>query len=506
MILKKYCITFSNVIFFSFILTTLLISPVMCVKSEEFKKCNQSGFCTRQRAYADLVEKTNTQNASPYKIIPNSIEFNKKEGLITAKVLKTANSTLDNAAPLEVYFKLQLILLKSGSVRMKIEEAEDSIKTRFDVSTYALENNNPEPTKKIDTKNDQNSSIYTFNDDNNNRTSLILTYSPFKVELVRDGQIVLAFNQNGYFNYEEHRLKEEPKTEEENETNKEEGSNNDNDNTKKEETQDSNENENENKEETQKQQNEDDNMSEEEKQKQNEINELIENVQKDMWSETFRSHTDTKPYGPESIGFDITFPGFKNVYGIPQHTSPLSLKTTKNGDGYDEPYRLYNLDVFEYILDSPMAIYGSIPFMLAHKKDQSAGFLFINASEMWIDIEKSNAATFTHWMAESGKLDIIFFVGKTPKDVITSYMNIAGKPPLPQYFATAYHQCRWNYNDEADVLSVDQKFDEYGIPYDVIWLDIEHTDGKRYFTWDYTKFPDPIALQKKLADKGRKVM
>jgi len=178
----------------------------------------------------------------------------------------------------------------------------------------------------------------------------------------------------------------------------------------------------------------------------------------------------------------------------------------RNGDGYDEPYRLYNLDVFEYILDSPMAIYGSIPFMLAHKKDQSAGFLFINASEMWIDIEKSNAATFTHWMAESGKLDIIFFVGKTPKDVITSYMNIAGKPPLPQYFATAYHQCRWNYNDEADVLSVDQKFDEYGIPYDVIWLDIEHTDGKRYFTWDYTKFPDPIALQKKLADKGRKMV
>ena len=28
--------------------------------------------------------------------------------------------------------------------------------------------------------------------------------------------------------------------------------------------------------------------------------------------------------------------------------------------------------------------------------------------------------------------------------------------------------------------SVDAKFDENDIPYDVIWLDIEHTDGKRY--------------------------
>ena len=34
-----------------------------------------------------------------------------------------------------------------------------------------------------------------------------------------------------------------------------------------------------------------------------------------------------------------------------------------NGD----PYRLYNLDVFEYELDNVMALYGSVPVMLAHK-------------------------------------------------------------------------------------------------------------------------------------------
>lgn len=42
-----------------------------------------------------------------------------------------------------------------------------------------------------------------------------------------------------------------------------------------------------------------------------------------------------------------------------------------------------------------------------------------------------------------------------------------------------YHQCRWNYRDDADTLGVDAGFDEHDIPYDVIWLDIEHTDGKR---------------------------
>lgn len=38
-----------------------------------------------------------------------------------------------------------------------------------------------------------------------------------------------------------------------------------------------------------------------------------------------------------------------------------------------DPYRLYNLDVFEHAADSPFGLYGSIPFMLAHKPGLSVG-------------------------------------------------------------------------------------------------------------------------------------
>jgi len=34
----------------------------------------------------------------------------------------------------------------------------------------------------------------------------------------------------------------------------------------------------------------------------------------------------------------------------------------RNGD----PYRLYNLDVFEYELNTGMALYGSVPLLIAH--------------------------------------------------------------------------------------------------------------------------------------------
>lgn len=64
------------------------------------------------------------------------------------------------------------------------------------------------------------------------------------------------------------------------------------------------------------------------------------------------------------MGVDISFPGALRAYGLPEHGDNLPLRTT--GPGVSEPYRLYNLDVFEYELDSTMAIYGAVPVLYAH--------------------------------------------------------------------------------------------------------------------------------------------
>ena len=44
------------------------------------------------------------------------------------------------------------------------------------------------------------------------------------------------------------------------------------------------------------------------------------------------------------------------------------------------------------------------------------------------------------------------------------------------------------------------------MPCDVIWLDIEHTDGKKYMTWDSTKFPTPQKMIEGVASTGRKMV
>jgi mannosyl-oligosaccharide alpha-1,3-glucosidase len=40
----------------------------------------------------------------------------------------------------------------------------------------------------------------------------------------------------------------------------------------------------------------------------------------------------------------------------------------------------------------------------------------------------------------------------------------------------------------------------------VLWLDIEHTDGKRYFTWDAIKFPNPVETLTHISSFGRKMV
>lgn len=231
-----------------------------------------------------------------------------------------------------------------------------------------------------------------------------------------------------------------------------------------------------------------------------------------IWEEDFRGNHDTKPKGPESIALDVTFHDVDHVYGIPERATSLALKATRAAEALSEPYRMYNLDVFEYDAESPFGLYGSVPFMMGHGGARgAAGFFWLNAAEMWVDVlapgwdgaaPRENEVD-THWIAESGVIDAFVFLGPAPKDVVRQYTAVTATMAMPQLFALGYHQCRWNYKDEADVANVNQGFETHDIPYDTLWLDIEHTDGKKYLTWDPVHFPHPVEMQNKIGALGR---
>jgi len=205
----------------------------------------------------------------------------------------------------------------------------------------------------------------------------------------------------------------------------------------------------------------------------------------------------------ENLCADFTF-HTECLYGIPERAHHLLVEDTQE----DLPYRFYNLDIFGYAALSKNGVYGCIPMMITRKKESPSwvSIFWQNASETYLEVHKSQELSDTFWISERGNLETYVFINNSTKDHFESMSNVIGKCAMPQYFSLGYHQCRYSYNDQQDVLSVNQKFNEHEIPCDSITLDIDHTDEMRYFTWNYDLFPDPVMLQEVLERDGRKLI
>lgn len=201
----------------------------------------------------------------------------------------------------------------------------------------------------------------------------------------------------------------------------------------------------------------------------------------ESWEESFMGVIDTKPNGPEAVAVDFTFPQAQVLFGIPEHADSFALKTTVG----DEPYRLFNLDVGHYELDSRMSLYGSIPVLYGHGNNKTAGVFWHNSADTFVDIHDTKTA---HFISETGIIDVFVLMGPSPNEAFSQYTKLTGVGNLPQLHTLAYHQSRWNYMTQEEVIEVINKFDNSSIPLDTVWLDIEYTDGKKYFTWNKNSF------------------
>ncbi|XP_053224260.1 neutral alpha-glucosidase AB isoform X1 [Podarcis raffonei] len=474
----------------------LSLAVVTAVDRSNFKTCDQSSFCKRQRN----VE----AGSSPYRALLESLQLSQDSMKI--QLINEAN---------KVPLLLELYGLKGNMTRIRINEL-NPLKPRYEVPDVLVQD--PPTTRLSVTGRDDNSVELSLGEGNH---KLILTAKPFRMDLLEGRELVLSVNSRGLLVFEHLRQRKDSFSDKVSSTvvsiwdriknlfsreppkepaSEGEGAAEASDAPSSAEQESTEKTE----------------QGEEAPKGASETEE-----EPGSWEETFKTHTDSKPNGPTSVGLDFSFPGVENVYGIPEHADYLRLRTTEGGD----PYRLYNLDVFQYELYNPMALYGSVPVLLAHNPQRTLGIFWLNAAETWVDVTSNTAGktlfgkmldymqgggetpqTDVRWMSESGIIDAFLLLGPTPNDIFRQYASLTGTQALPPLFALAYHQSRWNYNDEEDVSTVDNGFDEHDIPYDVIWLDIEHADGKRYFTWDPNKFPRPREMLQGLAAKRRKMV
>ena len=260
------------------------------VKHENFKTCDQSGFCKRNRALADAAIAQGSSWISPYRIDPQTLTA--KDGQITGIVLKDVeNSTEPIRLPLVISF------LKSGAVRITIDEAKrqtEEIQLRHESQARKERYNEASGWTIVGglslgssrtSSSDAEGTTIQYGPEK--KYKAVIRHSPFKIDFERDGQVQMRLNGQGFMNME-HWRQQIPKVKED--------------------------------------------------VKEGETTEGglkpdtgTENAIDDStwWEESFGGNTDSKPRGPESIGLDISFPGYEHVYGIPSHTGPLSLKETR---------------------------------------------------------------------------------------------------------------------------------------------------------------------------------
>ncbi|KAM8781438.1 neutral alpha-glucosidase C isoform 1-T1 [Rhynchonycteris naso] len=418
------------------------------VDKDIFKDCSKIAFYRRQ--------KQQLSKKSTYQALLDSVTIGKDS---------TRFQIINEAT--KVPLLAEVFVLEGNIFRLKINE-ETPLKPRYEVPDVLT--SKPSTVRLTSCSEDTDSLILA---DGKGDLKCHITANPFKIDLVSKEEVIMSINSLGQL-YFEH-LQIPPKQ-----------------------------------------------RATREKEEDTSVDTSQENLEElGLWEEKFRKYVDVKVNGPASIGLDFSLPGFEHLYGIPQHAESHQLKNTGDKDAY----RLYNLDVYGYKIHDKMGIYGSVPYLLAHKLGRTLGIFWLNSSETLVEIntqptvkyaltqmdsdaveQKNTSQTDVRWMSESGIIDVFLLTGPIPSDVFKQYSSLTGTQAMPPLFSLGYHQCRWNYEDEQDVKAVDAGFDKHDIPYDVIWLDIEHTQGKRYFTWDKKRFPNPKRMQELLQNKKRKLV
>ena len=182
-----------------------------------------------------------------------------------------------------VRLPLNITFLQSGLARVTLDEERrrtGDIELRHG-SKARKERYNESPTWALvggldidvsaELRGNSNKGITTVQYGEDQRSAAFIRHDPFSIDFQRDGETQVIFNHRGFLNIEHWRSQIED----------------------------------------------------------NDGHEAGADGQSTWWEESFGGNTDTKPKGPESIALDISFPGYEHVFGIPEHTGPLSLRQTR---------------------------------------------------------------------------------------------------------------------------------------------------------------------------------
>lgn len=186
-----------------------------------------------------------------------------------------------------------------------------------------------------------------------------------------------------------------------------------------------------------------------------------------------------------------------HIYGLGENTGFLD----KNGESYE----LWNSDVYDPHVPDIGSLYVSIPLLIHFRYDRPVYGIFLDNPGCTSFDMRSDHEAYT-FKINTGTLDYYFIHGPELKDVVSRYSELTGRIELPPAWAIGYHQSRYSYMSQEEVMELARTFRDKRIPCDVIYLDIHYMDEYRVFTFDPTRFPNPRKMIQELREMGIRIV
>lgn len=208
------------------ILLTLLLSITNAVKHENFKTCAQSGFCKRNRDYADRVLVVGPAFSSPYELEANSIKFD--NGILIGTIWKDVTENHGG----KVELPLKILFLDDGVARVTLDEARrvkgdielrggsKARKERYDEAEKWALVGGKNLDKEADAERISGSIKVSYGPSGN---QMVIEYKPFKITFLRNNEAHVVLNERNLLNVDHWRQKHEKGEGEEFNTDEDEG-------------------------------------------------------------------------------------------------------------------------------------------------------------------------------------------------------------------------------------------------------------------------------------------
>ncbi len=141
--------------------------------------------------------------------------------------------------------------------------------------------------------------------------------------------------------------------------------------------------------------------------------------------------------------------------------------------------------------------YSAVPFFLSRR---GYGVLLLNASSSRWHIDPRRRTLSVE--ARGGTADYLVILGGTPKEILTTYTELTGRPPLLPRWAFGLWGTGYPQEPQNRVLELARQHRQHDIPLDVIILDYHWEQAFHNFRWRRSLFPDPERLIAELGELG----